>query len=211
MDRQARRCGKIATEGLSEGEQVWVREMIEKHRLLGSHISFTTTFPTGLKSFDLLQWLIGRFVLQFSALETSITNWLTVAIDPLHPVYGHVCLRDVNFMHKVKLAKFMVRKKMTFESDWKSTETKLNNINDLRNQIAHGAIEYDEDVEPLKFKISMPSRDGLFSDKRKIYNMDEFNDIINEIFLLITIFDASSYYHKTNIVSKRYLKKATEG
>lgn len=161
--------------------------------------------PEGIPKEFLIEWAIGHFFRNFSSLETAMTYWITVAIDPLHPIYGHVAIRDTNFMHKIKLVDFLVKKKMSFNADWKSHRKTLNIINDTRNRLTHGAIEIHKcSIDDIDYiEITMTSADGLYSEERKKYEFWNLNDMCIKIFMLTHVFMNEAESHEKNFNMKR--------
>jgi len=161
--------------------------------------------PENIPNEFLIEWAIGHFLKNFSSLETAMTFWITIAIDPLHPVYGHVAVRDTNFMHKVRLVDFLLKKNMSYGADWRSHRKSLVKINDLRNRLAHGAIEFCKGPDDCLdyIELTVPSADGLYFDKRIQFSFHDVNNICIGIYMLTSIFMNHAESHERRINSKR--------
>jgi hypothetical protein len=173
-------------------------KLTESYKLPSRQLLYISSPPIGVETKYHSRWAIGEFLFQLSSLETEITEWISSGVRALHPVYMHVIVRDVNFYHKIRIVDFLIKKKMRYEGDWKIDKSFLISISEIRNSIAHGAIENHENG----ISISMPSKDNLIKNKRKIITIDQFCDYITKMSHIMNRFDKANTDHVRNMLEK---------
>jgi hypothetical protein len=179
-----------------------------RHRLPSLSYSMYANLPSDLPDKYIFEWVIGHFFKNFNALETALTEWIVVAIHPLDRVFGYVALRDTHFMHKIRNFDFLILKKMTYTGNPKSAKKLFEKINGIRNQLAHGALEFkkSKNIEDHFIAVSMPSNDFLVSGSRKKYTCSEINNLCTEMFFIIQQLQEDADNHSQKINEKRYKK-----
>jgi hypothetical protein len=174
-----------------------------KVRMPSRYERYYSSVPSDLPQRYIAEWLMGSFLFQLSSLESVLTNWLIVALDPYTEHYGYVVLRDENFSHKIKLFRFFVERKMTYSRDFKLDAATLEKISGIRNQFAHGVIEEKEDM----ILISMPARDYLNADRKNKYEFEYLLRLINDMSTLCSNFysDSESHFNNFNKIRREKL------